>query len=402
MKNSMLIPLVTITFFFFGWWIYWAFPNGPFITGDLDLAAGAANTAWSETMGPNLGDRITGVFWAAFLLFSWTVASIVSGSVIERIRSGAFWIIAIMIGSVTWVIDASWGWHAAGWMVKLLGYHDAYASGVIHAIAGGCALGVLVVLGPRIGKFGPGGIIRNIAQQNPWLICIGLFLIYTGFWGFYVACNVPIISAEGIGGNIKGATFTATNIYLGPTTLGAITVNFLMSLSGGMLIGYMVSKGDAFWTYSGGLAGIITASAGNDLYHPIQAMIIGGLGTFLAYKLHFWVEKTFKIDDAVGAVAVHGYAGFIGVVICGFVLWGYPSSPFDGYAVITPWGQFAGAIIMFWVLGFIPGWIVAKILAAFGLLRIPKEIEIAGLDLAQNTLAAAELAEVEAAAKSEA
>ena len=398
----MLIPLVTITFFFFGWWIYWAFPNGPFITGDLDLAAGAANTAWSETMGPNLGDRITGVFWAAFLLFSWTVASIVSGSVIERIRSGAFWIIAIMIGSVTWVIDASWGWHAAGWMVKLLGYHDAYASGVIHAIAGGCALGVLVVLGPRIGKFGPGGIIRNIAQQNPWLICIGLFLIYTGFWGFYVACNVPIISAEGIGGNIKGATFTATNIYLGPTTLGAITVNFLMSLSGGMLIGYMVSKGDAFWTYSGGLAGIITASAGNDLYHPIQAMIIGGLGTFLAYKLHFWVEKTFKIDDAVGAVAVHGYAGFIGVVICGFVLWGYPSSPFDGYAVITPWGQFAGAIIMFWVLGFIPGWIVAKILAAFDLLRIPKEIEIAGLDLAQNTLAAAELAEVEAAAKSEA
>jgi len=402
MKNSMLIPLVTITFFLFGWWIYWAFPNGPFITGDLDLAAGAANTAWSETMGPNLGDRITGVFWAAFLLFSWTVASIVSGSVIERIRSGAFWIIAIMIGSVTWVIDASWGWHAAGWMVKLLGYHDAYASGVIHAIAGGCALGVLVVLGPRIGKFGPGGIIRNIAQQNPWLICIGLFLIYTGFWGFYVACNVPIISAEGIGGNIKGATFTATNIYLGPTTLGAITVNFLMSLSGGMLIGYMVSKGDAFWTYSGGLAGIITASAGNDLYHPIQAMIIGGLGTFLAYKLHFWVEKTFKIDDAVGAVAVHGYAGFIGVVICGFVLWGYPSSPFDGYAVITPWGQFAGAIIMFWVLGFIPGWIVAKILAAFDLLRIPKEIEIAGLDLAQNTLAAAELAEVEAAAKSEA
>jgi ammonia channel protein AmtB len=402
MKNSMLIPLVTITFFFFGWWIYWAFPNGPFITGDLDLAAGAANTAWSETMGPNLSDRITGVFWAAFLLFSWTVASIVSGSVIERIRSGAFWIIAILIGSVTWVIAASWGWHYAGWMVKLLGYHDAYASGVIHAIAGGCALGVLVVLGPRIGKFGADGIIRNIAHQNPWLICIGLFLIYTGFWGFYVACNVPIISAEGIGGNIKGATFTATNIYLGPTTLSAITVNFLMSLSGGMLIGYMVSKGDAFWTYSGGLAGIITASAGNDLYHPIQAVIIGGLGTYLAYKLHYWVEKTFKIDDAVGAVAVHGYAGFIGVVICGVVLWGYPSSPFDGYAVITPWGQFAGAIIMFWVLGFIPGWIAAKILATFDLLRIPKEVEIAGLDLAQNTLAAAELAEVEAAAKSEA
>ena len=140
MKNSMIIPLVTVTFFFFGWWIYWAFPNGPFITGGLDTAAGAANTPWSNTMGANVGDRITGVFWAAFLLFSWTAASIVSGSVIERIKSGAFWILAVVIGSFAWMIDASWGWHSAGWMVKLLGYHDAYASGVIHAIAGGFAL----------------------------------------------------------------------------------------------------------------------------------------------------------------------------------------------------------------------------------------------------------------------
>ena len=82
MKNSMIIPLVTVSFFFFGWWLYWALPNGPFITGGIDFAAGAANTSWSSTMGTNLGDRITGVFWGAFLLFSWTAASIVSRSVI--------------------------------------------------------------------------------------------------------------------------------------------------------------------------------------------------------------------------------------------------------------------------------------------------------------------------------
>jgi ammonia channel protein AmtB len=95
MKNTMLIPLITITFFFFGWWIYWAFPNGPFITGGVEWDAAAANAPWSENMSAHLGDRITGVFWAAFLLFSWTAASIVSGSVIERIRSGAFWILAV-------------------------------------------------------------------------------------------------------------------------------------------------------------------------------------------------------------------------------------------------------------------------------------------------------------------
>jgi ammonia channel protein AmtB len=380
MKNTMLIPLVTITFYFFGWWIYWALPNGPGFTGGILWDMGAANTPWSETMATNLGDRITGVFWAAFLLFSWTAASIVSGSVIERIRSGAFWIHAVLIGSVFWIIDAAWGWHYGGWMVQLLGYHDAYASGVIHAIAGGYALGILVVLGPRIGKFAADGTPRDIIPHNPWLVTIGLFLIYTGFWGFYAACNVPIISPSVIDGMITGETWTATNIYLGPTTLGAITFNFLMSLSGGLLVAYVVSKGDPFWTYSGGLAGIITASAGNDLYHPIQAMFIAGIGTFLAYKLHYFVERKFKIDDAVGAVAVHGYAGFIGLVICGFVLWGYPSSPYEGYAAVNPLGQFIGAIIMFFVLGFLPAFIVSKIMSGMGILRIPREVELMGLD----------------------
>jgi ammonia channel protein AmtB len=211
-------------------------------------------------------------------------------------------------------------------------------------------------------------------------VTIGLFLIYTGFWGFYVACNVPIIAESAIGA--AGAGFTSTTIYLTPTTLSAIVFNFLMSLSGGMIAGYMVSRGDAFWTYSAGLAGIITASAGNDLYHPIQAMLIGAAGAFAAYKLHYWVERTFKIDDAVGAVAVHGYAGFLGLVIAGFMLWGHPSSGFEGYAAINPLGQLIGAVIMFFVLGFLPAWILAGVLKSMGLLRIPHEIELIGLDVA--------------------
>ena len=95
-------------------------------------------------------------------------------------------------------------------------------------------------------------------------------------------------------------------------------------------------------------------------------------------------------------------SGFIGVVICGFVLWGYPSSPFDGYATINPLGQFVGAIIMFVGLGFIPGYLVAKILASVGMLRIPEKVEIAGLDLTATNLAAAELEEIEAAERAKA
>jgi ammonia channel protein AmtB len=418
MKNTMLIPLVTITFFFFGWWIYFAFVNGPWIIGPLVDAPHA--TPWSEMMGTHMGNavqqdgltvadhgwwsRINGVFWAAFLLFSWTAASIVSGSVIERIRPSAFWILAIVIGSFAWIIDAAWGWSWNGWMVQKLGYHDAYASGVIHAIAGGFALGILMVLGPRIGKFTADGTPRNINPHNPWLVTIGLFLIYTGFWGFYVACNIPIIDVYGgLMLDVEGKSFfSATNIYLQPTTLSAITLNFLMSLSGGLLVAYMVSKGDPFWTYSGGLAGVIAASAGNDLYHPIQAMLLGGCGAFVAFKMHNWVENRFKIDDAVGAVAVHGYAGFFGVVVAGFMLWGYPSSPFEGYAAITPWGQFIGAVIMFFVLGLIPAWIVAKILHGMGVLRIPREIELVGLDINHESQRSTDADEVAQAIRDEA
>ncbi len=386
MKNTMIIPLVTITFFFFGWWIYFAFPNGPWIVGDLVEAPHA--TIYSEAMAPHMGagefngwERINGVFWAAFLLFSWTAASIVSGAVIERIKSSGFWILAVAIGSFFWIIDAAWGWHPDGWMVQVLGYHDAYASGVIHAIAGGFALGILIPLGARIGKFAPDGTPRNIGPRNPWLVTIGLFLIYTGFWGFYVACNIPMWDVQAG----DGVFFSATTIYLTPTTLSGITFNFLMSLSGGLLSAYIVSKGDAFWTYSGGLAGIIAASAGNDLYHPIQAMLIAAAVVPVIYKMHYWVERKFKIDDAVGAVAVHGYAGFLGVVIAGFMLWGYPSSPNPDYAAINPLGNFIGAIIMFGVLGFLPGFVIASTLKKFGMLRVAPEIEIMGLDMGAHT-----------------
>ncbi|MGH8865894.1 MAG: ammonium transporter, partial [Burkholderiales bacterium] len=390
----------------------------PGITGGLVPAPFAE--PWNELMAAHMGGtphgtditpadtalwaRLNGVFWGAFLLFSWTTASIISGSIIERVRSGAFWLIAVMVGSVTWIIDAAWGWHPSGWMVQLLGYHDAYASGVVHAIAGGTALAVLINLGPRVGKFGADGTARNIPPQNPWLVCIGLFLIYTGFWGFYAACNIPLYDVQ----PGDGVFWSATNIYLQPTTLSAITFNFIMSLCGGLMAGYIVSKGDAYWTYSGGLAGVIACSAGNDLYHPVQALLIAAIIVAVIYKMHFWVERRFKIDDAVGAVAVHGYAGFLGVCATGFVLWGYPSSPdallghAEPWARVTPWGQFAGAMIMFWGLGFIPGYALSWLLKQFGLLRIPHEVEMAGLDFTAETTVTRDDDEIRAAVLQEA
>ena len=257
MKNSMLIPVITFGFFFVGWWLYFAVQNGPGITGGLKSVPWSE--PWNELMAPHLGgtpagenltagdtatwSHLNGVFWAAFLLFSWTAGSILSGAVIERIRAGAFWVLALLVGCISWVIGASWGWSDAGWMVRVLGYHDAYASGVIHALAGGSALAILIYLGPRLGRFRADGTPRVLPAHNTWMIIIGMFLIFTGFWGFYAACNIPLIDIAGPDSDSK--LFSATTIYLTPTTLSVI-VGLCVGLKEGL------AEGDAL----GGVLGV--------------------------------------------------------------------------------------------------------------------------------------------------
>ena len=129
----------------------------------------------------------------------------------------------------------------------------------------------------------------------------------------------------------------------------------------------------------------------------MQAFLIGSIGVWCAYKLHYWVERRFQIDDAVGAIAVHGYCGVIGVVLCGFTLWGYPSSPHAEYAAITPWGQAAGAVILFVVLGFVPAYAASWALRKAGMLRVPFEVERLGLDSESQREVAEQLLEVQRA-----
>lgn len=393
LKNTMAIPLVGLAFFLFGMWIYIAFQGWPVSSTALSFETGFE--PWSTKIAPNLSDRISGVFWAAFALFGMTAASIVSGALIERTKTSGFFIIAVYVGAIAWVIPAAWAWAGNGWMAQYLGYHDQYCSAILHSVAGFATLGILIHVGPRIGKFAPDGTPREIPAHNPWLITIGLFMIYVGFWGFYAACHIPIANV----GTAAAPYWTATNIYGVPITLSGVTMNFLMALFGGMVTAYLISNGNAYWTYSGGLTGLISASSGNDLYHPVVAMIIAIAGTIMAYKLHYWVERKYKIDDAVGAVAVHGYCGLFGGIVAGFALWGYPAiMPSDGtlialsegagwfgrnaegLPVVTPIGNIIGSLVFALGFGLIPGLIIGKLLKMAGLLRVAPAVEIHGLD----------------------
>jgi len=381
MKAALSLPLLAVLFFLFGWWIYWALPTGPGITGGIQWDMAWPNTPGSKSMAPNLADTVSGVFWASFLMMACTTALIFAGAVLERLKSGAFWILIGLLGSIFWVIGAAWGWHYTSWMVDRFGYHDAYGSGVIHSIAGGFALGVLVILGPRVGKFGHDGRVNTIPPTKPFFLMIGFLLTYIGFWGLYLAGNVPLVNPGGVNSEITGDLLTTMTIYLTPTTLSAVSVNFIMSLAGGMLAGFFVSRGQPDWTLAGGIGGLAAASAGNDLYHPLQALLVGGVGTLLAYHAHQMLERRLGLDDAMRVVAIHGASGAFGLIACGFMLWGHPSSPYEDFDAINPLGQLAGMVIVLAVLGFLPGYCTAWILRRFDLLRIPVEVELLGLDI---------------------
>ena len=322
-KNILAFAFIIPTFYFFGWWVYWGFPTGlTFSEGPAGISGAAYANAiawgWGESaqyMGPNIVDQASGVFFGAFALFAATTASIMSGAVIERIQTVGFVILAVILGSFAWVVAAAWGWHADGWLVTQFGVHDFGAAGLVHAVAGFFALGVLIVLGPRIGKFNADGTANHIAGHNMPLTVTGLMLIIVGFWGFLMACVIVPGEAWSWFGD-KPST-----IYGTPITLSALSFNILMAIAGGIIGAWIWTK-DPFWMMSGALAGIISCASGLDIYYPALAFIVAFSAGLILRPCADWLERR-GIDDAVGAVTVHGTIGLYGVVMLGVFASGF-------------------------------------------------------------------------------
>jgi Ammonia permease len=357
MKNLIAFAFLVPAFYYVGWWIYLAFPAG------FSIAEGSeAGLPWNTAMGPNLADNASGIFYAAFTLFAATTASIMSGSVIERIRISGFTILALFLGSVVWILGASWGWHPDGWLTTEWGLHDVGAAGCVHTIAGFFTLGVLINLGPRIGRYNADGSVNDLPGHNMPMSLIGLMLIVMGFFGF-------------LGGCIIYTGDTWTTIYNTPATLSAFAFNTLMGVAGGMIGAYLVTR-DPFWMMSGALIGVISSAPALDLYYPGFAFLVSFAGGCIMPKLNDILVTKFKIDDAVGAVAVHGFGGVWGLIAAGLFASGYPN-------VAGPHISLAGqlqSMVVFVLLGFLPGYGLSYVLKMFGLLRVGHAAELAGLD----------------------
>ncbi len=370
-KNILAFAFMIPTFFAFGWWIYLSGYNWPFGADGLDFGAwdfegAAAGEPWSENMGPNLQDQASGVFWAAFTLFACTTASIYSGAVIERIKLSAFIITAVLLGSVVWILGAAWGWHPSGWMVLEWGYRDVAAAGVVHTIAGFFALGILIPLGPRIGKYNSDGSANDLRGHNMPLTVTGLMMIIIGFFGFLGACLIYDPAGNWV------------NIYGVPSNLSAFAFNTLMGMAGGIIGCYFITR-DPFWMMSGALGGIFSVAAGLDLFYPPLAFLCGFIGGLIIPVGAKFLEKL-GIDDAVGAVSVHGFCGIWGLLAVGIFCAGYPGV--GDIPAISFMGQLKGAGVCI-LLGFVPALIVGYLLRIFGLLRVRNEVELMGLDAAE-------------------
>lgn len=365
-KNILAFAFIIPTFYFFGWWVYLAMYQG--FTPDYE--AGAGGLPWATSMGPNLADNASGIFWGAFVLFAATTASIFSGAVIERIRVGSFLILAILLGSVVWILGASWGWHPDGWLTTEWGFHDFGAAGCVHMVAGFFALGVLINLGPRNGRFTESGKPVDIRGHSVPMSIIGLMLIIVGFFGFLGGCIIYNNGAQW------------TTIFGTPVTLSAISFNTLMAFSGGIIGAYVVTR-QPFWMMSGALAGIFAAASGLDLYYPGLAFLLGATAGAVVPIVDKFITRALKIDDAVGAFAVHGVGGLIGVVGLG-VFSGFPNVVGPDISFL---GQLKSAFVMA-ALGFVPGYVVSFVMAKLKILRVPPNAEVVGLDVVEVPLPA--------------
>jgi|TARA_B110000971_G_C19992568_1_gene492667 ammonia channel protein AmtB len=376
-KNLLAFAFMIPTFWLFGWYIYLAFPHG-LVPMDME----GYGVPFNVSMGPMLSDQLTGVFWAAFTLFACTTASIFSGAVIERIRISSFVFLAVILGSVCWNLGASWGWHYDGWLVTKFGFHDVAAAGVVHMIAGWFAFGVVLNLGPRVGRYNEDGTMNVLEAHDLRFSFIGLMMIIMGFFGFLGACLIW----PGLGGLGMQEVTTWTQIYGAPATLSSFVYNTLMGLAGGMIGAFWMSKGNPFWMMSGGLAGIFACASGLDIYYPGLAFVLGFVGGVIIIPANNLLHKIFKIDDPVGAIAVHGVGGTWGVLAMGIFATGVP-----GASAAIPdaslWGQIVGGLTMF-AVGFIPGYGISYIMKAVDWLRVPDHIQKAGLDKTELNLKA--------------
>ena len=360
MKNLMAISVGTIVYWFIGYSLMYGETSNGFFRWSGFFTETAPHDLFFQTM------------------FAATCATIVSGAVAGRTKYSVFAIFAVIITGLIYPIAGGWEWNPDGWLNSAsfmpTEFIDLAGSSIVHAVGGWAALVGAYMVGPRLGKFVKGKV-EAIPGHNKTLATLGVMALWFGWFGFNGGSQL----AWGGDDTVAATTIVLfTNLSAAAGAVGALVTTWIW-----------YGKPDIVQTLNGALAGLvsITAGAANmDPYGTFFAGLIGGV--IVVFAIEF-IEKKLKIDDAIGASSVHGVVGIWGTIVIG--LWGIDSEGgigiFNGGGYEQLLSQLIGAsAYTLWAatFAFIFFWILKKTVG----LRVTKEEEIEGLDIAEHGIRA--------------
>jgi Amt family ammonium transporter len=302
-------------------------------------------------------------YWTEFLfqgMFAATAATIVSGAVAERIKLGGFMIFTLIYVGMVYPIVGSWQW--GGGFLSIIGgenggFHDFAGSTLVHSVGGWAALIAIYLLGPRIGKFSESGKAQAIPGHNIPLAAAGVLILWLGWFGFN-------------GGSVLSADPAGTSLVLVTTSLAAAAGGI-----GAFVLSTILYKNyDLTMFLNGILGGLVGITAGADLMSPNESVVIGLLAGAIIVLAVAFVDKI-KLDDPVGAVAVHLVCGIFGTLAVGV------------FGAKAGMDQFlyqlagVGATATFCT---ITSFLILFSIKKTGGIRVTKEEELEGLDLHEH------------------
>jgi len=289
--------------------------------------------------------------WFFQMVFVATAASIVSGTLAERIKVWPFLIFVVILSAIIYPIQGSWVW-GAGWLAEM-GFSDFAGSTLVHSTGGWAALAGALVLGARKGKFGANGQVNPIPGANLPLATLGTFILWFGWFGFNGGSQLALGSAADAAA--IAIVYVNTNLAAASGVVAAMILTQLM-----------FKKMDLTLCLNGAIGGLVAITAGPDLQQHAYAILIGGIGGALVVIAVPLIDKL-RIDDVVGAISAHLVCGIWGTLAVGI---------FGSGSLVT---QFIG-IVAIGAFVFISSLIVWMILKVTMGIRVDEEAEMDGLD----------------------
>ena len=371
-KNAANIVMKNLMDASVGSLIFWAVGFG--------LMFGANSSGWIGTNNFFLSEfdpgTPEGMFDFAFFIFQTvfaaTAATIISGAVAERTKFGSYLLYSVAITGIVYPVFGSWVW-GGGWLSTFGdGFIDFAGSTVVHSVGGWAALAGAIVVGPRLGKFTSSGKPRAIPGHSVTLVALGVFILWFGWFGFNA-----------------GSTVSGNDVSI---AIIAVTTNLAAAAGGvgAMVLGYVLWKHyDASLALNGVIGGLVAITAGTANVSPLSAVIIGLIGGVVVVGGVLLLERVLKIDDPVGAVSVHGFAGAWGTLAVGLFAesaFGGTDGLFFGGGMGQLGTQFVGVIAAF-AFVFPVSFIIFKVIDMTVGLRASDEDQIRGLDISEHAAA---------------